>query len=580
MKTSNLYARLLLRYLTPLRMQVVVLALLLLISIALQLVNPRIVSHFLDQAKAGASDRTLLFSALLFIAVALVQQVLSVLVTYRSEILGWQSTNAMREDLVEHCLALDQSFHKSRTAGEMIERVDGDVGMLANFFSKFVLEIVGNVLLVIGVLIILFTINVRVGAAISVFTVLALSILYRMRAWSLRPRVKERQVASAFYGFVGETLTGAEDLRTLGAEPYVQHRLIQLFREWIPVRVLVISVWCVAFGVSLLVFSVSDSLALVLAGHLFTIHAVTIGTVYAIFAYIALLAIPLDRIQRQMQDLQKVDASLTRIQELLTTESALKDGTIEPLPAGALNVDVDRLRFSYDVAANPPVLNDLSFQLEAGRVLGILGRTGSGKTTLARLLARLYDPQGGEVRIGGMLLPDITLAEVRRRVALVTQDVQLLDGSIRDNLTFFNPEVSDQQLLGALDTLGLLDWCQAQPQGLDTRLEANSLSAGEAQLLAFARVFLRDPGLVILDEASSRLDPATEAVLERAIDRLLDRRTGVIIAHRLRTLDRVDDVLILEDGCVAEFGSRAVLAARPQSRYAHLLRTAANEALA
>jgi len=182
---------------------------------------------------------------------------------------------------------------------------------------------------------------------------------------------------------------------------------------------------------------------------------------------------------------------------------------------------------------------------------------------------------------------DLTLTDLRRHVGTVTQDVQLFAATVRDNLTLFNnydpdrPPLGDDRIRDALETLGLGDWLRDLPHGLDTLLESGGqgLSAGEAQLLAFARVFLRDPHLVVLDEASSRLDPGTEQLLERAIDRLLIGRTGIIIAHRLRTVGRADDILILENGRVVEFGPRAALAADPGSRFYRLLQTGLEEVL-
>ncbi|MBL7065755.1 MAG: ABC transporter ATP-binding protein, partial [Anaerolineae bacterium] len=225
------------------------------------------------------------------------------------------------------------------------------------------------------------------------------------------------------------------------------------------------------------------------------------------------------------------------------------------------------------------VLENLSFEHEAGRVLGLLGRTGSGKTTVARLLFRLYDPQEGEVRLGGVHLRHARLEPLRARVGLVTQDVQLFEASLRDNITFFDPDISDGRLLAVLEALGLKPWLERLPNGLDTKISGSSLSAGEAPLLALARVFLKDPGLLILDEPSSRLDPATEALLERALDRLLESRTAVIIAHRLATVERADDILILEDGRMLEHGPRERLSADPNSRFAELRRTGLGEVL-
>jgi len=214
--------------------------------------------------------------------------------------------------------------------------------------------------------------------------------------------------------------------------------------------------------------------------------------------------------------------------------------------------------------------------------LGLLGRTGSGKSTIARLLLRLYDPSSGELYVGDVQPSKANLQELRQRVGLVTQDVQLFQASVRDNLSFFNPAISDAQMLTVLDDLELTAWLNALPAGLDTELTAGGggLSAGQAQLLAFARIFLMDPGLVILDEASSRLDPATQQLIERAVSKLLQNRTAILIAHRLETVQRADDILILDSGQIVEQGARLALAADPISHFYHLLQVGLTEVLA
>jgi ATP-binding cassette subfamily B protein len=252
------------------------------------------------------------------------------------------------------------------------------------------------------------------------------------------------------------------------------------------------------------------------------------------------------------------------------------------LSGGPLTVEFRQVTFTYaGNGANGNVLEDVSFHLEPGKVLGVLGRTGSGKSTLTRLLFRLYDPALGEICLGGTDIREVSLVDLRARVGMVTQDVQLFQASVRDNLALFNRSIDEVRLRKALEDLRLWSWVESLPKGLDTPLAAGGqgLSAGEAQLLAFARVFLKDPGLVILDEASSRLDPFTEALLERAIDRLFQDRTAIIIAHRLQTVQRADQILILENGRVAEHGPRRELASDPRSRFYSLLKTGLEEAL-
>jgi ABC-type multidrug transport system fused ATPase/permease subunit len=242
-----------------------------------------------------------------------------------------------------------------------------------------------------------------------------------------------------------------------------------------------------------------------------------------------------------------------------------------------LAVEVQDVSFGY--GEERMVLHDLSLRLEAGKVLGLLGRTGSGKTTITRLLCRLYEPSAGAIRLDGVDVRTVRLSDLRQRVGMVTQDVQLFQATVRDNLTVFDRGIADDQILQVFHELGLWEWYAALPAGLETELAAggSGLSAGEAQLLALTRVFLKDPGLVILDEASSRVDPATERLIEGAVGRLLQGRTGIVIAHRLATVQRVDEILILADGRIRERGTRAQLASDPDSLFSGLLRTGLEE---
>jgi ATP-binding cassette subfamily B protein len=313
---------------------------------------------------------------------------------------------------------------------------------------------------------------------------------------------------------------------------------------------------------------------------LFQAGLLTVGTVYLVVRYVDLLGRPIRELTQQVENLQTVGVSMERVEELLAIQPQIKDGKGEIIPGGMLSVDFEKLSFAYK--DDEPVLKEVSFSLEEGKILGLLGRTGSGKTTIARLLFHLYEQQEGTIKLGGVDIRDASLAQLRQRVAMVTQDVQLFEASIRDNLTFFNREIPDSRLLEVIEALELKDWFDNLPDGLDTVLETGgrSLSAGEAQLLAFTRIFLRDPGLVILDEASSRLDPATEQLIERAITKLLKGRTGIIIAHRLGTVERADQILILEDGDILENGNRSTLASDKDSRFYHLLKTGLEEVLA
>jgi ABC-type multidrug transport system fused ATPase/permease subunit len=626
------YWNLLVSYLKPQWPVALLLAVLILCNIGLQLVNPQIMRTFIDTTQAGGETDVLWQSALLFVGVALAQQIVSVLATYISENVGWTATNALRADLAEHCLYLDMSFHNARTPGEMIERVDGDINALSNFFSQFVIQVFGNGLLLVGVLVLLFREDWRVGAALSSFAVVALVALWRMRNIASPHWKAEREASAEQYGFLEERLAGTEDIRSSGAKPYVMRRFYALMRQ---LKVKTLKAWLMAnimINLMEVLFAVSNAVAFAIGIYLYAQDAITLGTVYIIFHYSNMLMRPINRITRQMQNLQQAGASVTRSRELLDKKTRIlqsSEATGKQISPGALAVAFDNVSFGYDdaeaaqtderqgeppaqeaksstsrlptpqgkettdgkkeaqeVGAKEMVLKDVSFDLQPGTILGLLGRTGSGKTTLTRLIFRLYDPDEGTICLGhngnAIDIRDVPLLNLRQRVGMVTQNIQLFHATVRDNLTFFDDAIPDAKIERVIEDLGLGEWFALLSDGLDTELESGGggLSAGEQQLLAFTRIFLEDPGLVILDEASSRLDPATEHLIERAVDRLVQNRTAIIVAHRLGTVQRADEIMILEKGQILEYGSRLELAGDTRSRFYGLLQTGMEEVLA
>jgi ATP-binding cassette, subfamily B, bacterial len=566
------YTELLGAYLGPQKTRAVLLGVFLLAGIGLQLANPQIIRAFIDSASAGEGLENLTPIALLFLGAGLLSQVTSALTTWLGADVGWKATNRMREDLMKHSLALDMGFHNERTPGEMIERIDGDVTALSNFFSQFVIRIVGSGILMVGVLVVLYLEEWRIGLLLTLYAGVAIAAIYRFRSLAVESSAAERNAAAALYGFIEERLSGLEDIRSNGGGAYTMRRFHDVARmqfntgrrAWMKRSML----WVIIIGL----FTLGDALALGAGIYLFELNMVSLGTVYLFFQYNQLLRGFVEQINQQLQDLQKAGASIGRVQELLAIRSTMVEGTVDSLPDGPLDIAFDGVSFGY--GGKGVVLGDIEFHLPPGHVLGLLGRTGSGKTSITRLLFRLYDLAEGEIRIGGVEIRDLTIGALRRRVAMVTQEVQVFHATVRDNLTFFDRTISDETIHAKITELGLDEWLASMPAGLDTMLgrDGSGLSAGEAQLLAFTRVFLRDPGLVILDEPSSRMDLATEALLERAMRRLLHNRTAIIIAHRLTTVSRADDILILDNGRIAEYGERERLEADPASRFSRLLR--------
>ena len=555
------------------------LAVALVAGIALQLAAPQLLRRIIDGALGGEPRDVLVPIAAWFIGLAIAAQLVVVVASWVAEDVGWRATNRLRADLTEHVLGLDLGFHGQHSPGSLIERIDGDVTALSNFFSALVVQVIGNGLLLLGVAVLIGRESLLLGVLIGGLLAGGLATFGRLHGLVVPWWQRLSETNAELYGHVAEHVGGTEDVVPNGARGFVQERFADRLRTFLPRMVTAWSGYSVMWG-SGEVLGTLMTISVVVVGTLqVRSGSMTVGAVFLVVYYVQMLGRPLHRLREQFTDLQKAGGAIRRVSELQAAVPLMAPPGGRALSRGPLTLTFDRVGFTYpDEEDAQPVLHDVVVTVPAGRTLGIVGRTGSGKSTMAKLAVRLHEATEGDVLLGGVGIGEVD--ELRDHVGMVTQQVQLFRASVRDNLTFFDDTLDDDRLLAVLDELSLTSWLAGLPDGLDTVLDGGDLSAGQAQLLAFARIFLRDPGLVVLDEASSRLDPVTESLLERAVDRLLDGRTGVVIAHRLRTLDRVDDVLVLEDGRVVEHGERAALAADPTSRFAALLATGLEEVLA
>lgn len=577
------YRELLQTYFWPQRMQVGLLIGLILLDNALQLLGPNLLSRFVDLAvNTSTTSAELQTLAGVYLITMLFRQGARMAATYVGETAGWRAANRLRADLARHTIALDMSYHKQQTPGIMIERIDGDVASLNRFFSQMVLQIGGSIILLLSTVGVLFYYNWKLGVMMLMFIMLSAIILTSLRNVAVPYWEAGREAAAQLFSFLEERLAGIEDIRGLGSSAHVLRRLDVLMatknRYDIQGRVYGGVTWIVPLALA----AILTILILGFGSWLYLAGQISIGLIVMTLLYGEMVVWPIRTIAQEIDQLQQASAGILRVVDLMSKKSRLVDGTQE-LSAVVPAVTFDHVTFAYPdgESVEAPVLTDVSFHIPAGAVVGLLGRTGSGKSTLIRLLFRLYDVTGGSIKIGDHALPEYQLASLRSRVGLVTQDVQLFYATVRDNLTFFNRDISDDKLLDALRTLGLERWLSQQPQGLDTLLAANgAVSAGEAQLIALARVYLKQPQVIILDEASARIDPETEKMLEVALDTVLAGKTTIIIAHRLQTVRRCDYIAILADGQLQEFGGEADLRNTPESRYATLLRSGAVEELA
>ncbi|MFV0307205.1 MAG: ABC transporter ATP-binding protein [Desertimonas sp.] len=538
---------------------------------ALALGGPLVLRQLIDDAAAGATTREIVGWALVFLALAVVAQLIQVVVARVATTAAWTTTNGLRLRTTRHVLALDHEFHRTHTPGELIQRVDGDVTSVSDFLGQVVPKGAGALMLVGGIVGVLAVLDWPLALGMIGFLLISTWIVVALRHRAIDESEQELSALARLYGGIEERLNAAEDLRSNGASTHVMRRFVEDSTGALGAAVAreraFLTMWWGVQGS----FIVGSALALAVSATLVSSGAITLGTAFLLFQYARLIAEPLEEIVHQLETVQKANGGMRRVVDLLAERPTILDrGRVSP-PAGPLGIEMRGVSFDY--GDDQTILHDVDLTIGAGRSVGVVGRTGSGKTTWSRLLLRLVDATDGVVSLGGVPIEEIPIAELRRRVALVPQEVELFEGTIRDNVTMFDPAPCDDAVRAALDGVGLGPLAAGD---LHRSLGAGGagLSAGEAQLIALARVWLRNPDLLVLDEATARVDPVTERRLERAVGELMRGRTTVVIAHRLSTLRRVDEIVVFDHGRVVEHDDRAILVRSDASRFRQLLELA------
>lgn len=552
------------------RGRITLLGLLLPLDIARQLLTPEILRRFIDAGIAGVKGSAQSLVTLYFILVVAGLGT-SVLLANHSAKLAWKSTNALRDQIIRNVLHQRASYFYDVGPGELVDRMDNDATRLGSMMSHLLLNIAAQTLLAVGIVAAMFHLDWRFGAIFLPFTAAMLILLRRETGRTLPFLEAQRELEARILAAVDEWSTGAEDLRACGGTQYMRRSLWELARQEHRIRRLAATAGFRWPATVQALSVISTLLALALGVWLYQAGSATVGTVFAALSYATLIRFPLAQLASQMQEAQAAVVSLRRAWEILDDRPAIHDGA-SIAGSGPHDLVFDGVTFSYGVDG-PVVLDEVSFRLPAGSTLGLIGRTGSGKSTLIKLAFRDYDPTGGQIRIGEQDLRSLDRGELRRSVAYIPQVVNLFTGTLRDNLTLFAPGYDDDTLIEALHQAGLGPLIETLPDGLDTPLDPGwaGLSAGQGQMLNLARAFLTQPAIVLLDEPSSQIDPHTEQILRAALQKFADNHTAIIVTHRLETLSQVDQILVLDDGRVLEYGRRVELLADAESAFVGLL---------
>jgi len=475
---------------------------------------------------------------------------------------GQRVMHRMRQQLFTHMLDLNLSFYNRNPVGKLVTRLTNDIQNMHEMFTSVIVTLFNDLIRLTGILAILFWMNwqLALGMCLLVPAILGNTLWFSRLARDAFRRI--RTGLARINSFLQEALSGVALIQLFNREPYSRERFQALNRAYLDDTLYQIKVFGIFMPVVEILAMAATALIIWYGGSEILRGDMTIGVLVAFLAYMRLFFQPLRELSQKYSIVQSAMASAERIFQLLDTEESLPIAKTPELPAGdAGTVVFQNVTFGY--APGQPVLRDLSFTVPPGETLAIVGATGSGKSTIINLLERLYDPEAGAITVDGTDLRQLDPAWLRRHVGLVMQDVFIVPDTLRANILLDRLDLDDAELTTIVSRAQLTALVRQLPQGWHTRLGEGGmeLSAGQKQLLAFARVLARDPAILVLDEATSNVDTETEILIERAIDTALAGRTSMVIAHRLSTIRRAHRILVMTEGRIVEQGTHESLMA-------------------
>jgi ATP-binding cassette, subfamily B, bacterial len=497
--------------------------------------------------------------------------VLYAIATYwESYLVGWVGTRALqdlRERIFSHLQSMSIGFFTRRSPGVLISRMTNDVEALNQLVTNGLVTIFSSTLTLVGVVVIMLFLDVKLALITFVtFPLLAVaSVVFRIVSAGTYRATRERIAAVTAY--LQETVSGVRVVRSFGQEPRHVAAMTALNEENRDVNMKTVYLNASYFPAVELLAAVGTAVILLYGGSQAIEGALEVGVVVAFVGYLTRFFEPIQELSQLYTTYQQGMAALDKIFDLLYTAPDMVDapGAIDP---GTLRgeIELDGVWFSYaeqtaaedGAAADDDIwaLRDVDLHVPPGQTLALVGATGAGKSTFAKLVARFYDPQKGIVRVDGHDLRGVRQQALRRQLGIVPQEGFLFSGSVRENVAFGRPEASEEEIEAAIAAVGATEFVARLPRGLDTEVGERGiqLSAGQRQLVAFARALLAEPRILILDEATSNVDVRTEKTIERGLERLLHGRTAIVIAHRLSTIRRAGKIVVLEHGQIAEQG--------------------------
>lgn len=552
-------------YALPYRLRLSALAVVTVLATALGLAEPVLVKFAIDSGIIEGNLNVIYLAVGLYALVNAATWALGYVQTFGMGWIGQHMILDLRNTLFGHLQSLSLQYFSEQKAGWIISRLTNDIENFNNLLNDGIQNLVRNGLTLIGVLVVIFVLDWRLAlATVTIMPVMAVgTAIYRVQ--SMKAFRRAREAIAEVAAFLQEHVSGMRMVQAFTRERLAAGEFDgrNLTYRKANTRSTVLS--AVYFpGVELL-GAVGLIIVLLYGGYLVVNGQTTIGTLAAFIGLLNMFFQPIQQLSQLYSDLQSTLASLEKVFAVLDTAPDSADAPaakkIESLHG---EVEFEGVSFAY---GSDPVLHSVSFRIEPGETLAIVGETGAGKSTIVKLLSRLYDPHTGTVRVDGEDLRRVRGSSLREHMGVVLQDTFLFTGTIEENIRYGRPGARREEIIAAAQVVGADELVRSFPEGYETQVRERGgrLSVGERQLIAFARALLAEPRILILDEATSSVDLATEARIEAALQRLLEGRTSVVIAHRLSTIRRADRILVVQDGRVIEQGSHEDLVSYPSA---------------